>query len=228
MLRAPLIEDLDRRVETRTHRCLAVTTRLEPDGKSHRLLDDIAVEPGDLLGAGLDPERSFGQAGDDVQWLFAQHALKPVGGVLCAVGDHADMKVVADAVRLGAIGDDGIERLVEHVRQEGGLALSAVQAMIHRRRLIHHHQDRRRRGAADFGLVTQGPYPCRWPQPAARDNRDLRARAAAAIVATPSPKRAEQRVIGAAVPFDRGHFYFCTGRPHDPRRRHGGISVMNQ
>jgi hypothetical protein len=36
------------------------------------------------------------------------------------------MKVVADAVRLGAIGDDGIERLVQYVRQEGGFALSAA------------------------------------------------------------------------------------------------------
>jgi len=36
-------------------------------------------------------------------------------------------------------------------------------------------------------LVTQGPYPCRWPQPAAYDNRDLRTRAADAIVATPPP-----------------------------------------
>src|SRR5437762_14251404 len=101
-----------------------------------------------------------------MQWLLAQRALKAVAGVLSTVGDHAHVKVVADAVGLGAIGDDGIEGLVEYIRQEGGLALSAVQAMIHRRRLIHHHQDRRRRRAADFGLVTQGPYPCRWPQPA--------------------------------------------------------------
>src|SRR5262245_16283782 len=66
MLRAPLIENLDRGVETRARRCLAVTARLEPDGKSHRLLHDIAIEPCDLLGASLDPERSFGEAGDDM------------------------------------------------------------------------------------------------------------------------------------------------------------------
>src|SRR6266700_45178 len=95
-----------------------------------------------------------------MQRLLTQRALKAVARVLSTVGDHADMKVVADAVSLGAVGDDGIERLVEHIRQKGGLALSAVQAMIHRRRLIHYHQDRRRRRAADFGLVTQRPHPC--------------------------------------------------------------------
>src|SRR5438876_2895807 len=164
-----------------------MTSRLEPNRKSHRLLHDIAVKPGELFGAGLDPKRSFGEAGDDMQCLLAQRALKAVASVLSTVGDHAHMKVVADAVGLGAVGDDGIEGLVEYIRQEGGLALSAVQAMIHRRRLIHHHQDRRRRRTADFGWVTQGPYPCRWPQPAAGDNCDLRARVAHAMAATPSP-----------------------------------------
>src|SRR5882724_8054255 len=135
---APLIENLDRRVETRAHRCRALTSRLEPNGKSHRLLHDIAVKPGDLFGTGLDTERSFRDAGDDMQCLVAQPALKAVASVLSTIGDYADVKVVADAVGLGTIGDDGIEGLVEYIRQEGGLALSAVQAMIHRRRLIHH------------------------------------------------------------------------------------------
>ncbi len=95
-----------------------------------------------------------------MQRLLAQRALKAVACVLSTIGDHAHMKVVADAVGLRTIGDDGIEGLVEDIRQEGGLALSAVQAMIHRRRLIHDHQDRRRRRTADFSLVTQRPHPC--------------------------------------------------------------------
>src|SRR6202035_2463536 len=157
----------------------------------HLLLDEIAVRPGDLLGAGLDPERSFGEAGDDVQWLLAQRALKAVAGlILSAIGDHADVKVVADAIGLRAIGDDGIERLVENIRQEGGLALSAVQALIHRRRLIHHHQDRRRRRTADFGLITQ-LCPLQMAASAAGYNRGLRLREEAETInathAMPSP-----------------------------------------
>src|SRR6266436_8066033 len=53
MLCAPLIENLDRRVEARAHQCLALTSRLEPNGKSHLLLHDVAVKPGDLFGAGF-------------------------------------------------------------------------------------------------------------------------------------------------------------------------------
>jgi hypothetical protein len=85
--------------------------------------------------------------------------LKAVAGVLAAIGDHPDVKVVADAVGLGACGDERVERLVEHIRQKGGLALSAFQAMIHRRGLVHHHHDGGRRRAADFCLVTQGLPP---------------------------------------------------------------------
>jgi hypothetical protein len=75
------------------------------------------------------------------------------------------VKVVADAVGLGACGNERVERLVEHIRQKGGLALSAFQSMIHRRRLVHHHHNGGRRGAADFCLVTQGSPPNAWPQP---------------------------------------------------------------
>src|SRR5258708_13958501 len=42
-------------------------------------------------------------------------------------------------------------RLVEHVRQKGGLALPALQPLIHRRGLIHHHQDGGGRGAVNLG-----------------------------------------------------------------------------
>src|SRR2546421_3268809 len=111
MCGAPLLENLNRRAKTGAHRRLALAFRLEPNGKAHRLLHNVAVAPSDLLGAGLDPEGRFGEARDDAQSLVAQRPLKAVASLIPAVGDHADVKVVADAVGLGAAGDDRIEGL---------------------------------------------------------------------------------------------------------------------
>ena len=171
---APLLQDPDRRIESGAHRRLAVAARLEPDGKSHRLLHHIAVRSGDLLGAGLDPQGSFGEARDGVQCLAVQRSLKAVASLLPAIGDHPHVKVVADAFGLGAAGNERVECLIEHIRQKGGLALSAFQPMIHRRGLVHHHHDGGRRRAADFCLVTQGSPP-RVAATATCNNGDLHA-----------------------------------------------------
>ena len=122
---APSLQDPDRRIESGAHRRLALAARLEPDRKSHRLLRHLAVRSGDLLGARLDPQRGFGKARDRVQCLAVQRSLKAVASLLPAIGDHPDVKVVADAVGLGACGNERVERLVEDIRQKGGLALSA-------------------------------------------------------------------------------------------------------
>src|SRR5262249_45836786 len=81
-------------------------------------LHHIAVLSGDLLGAGLDPKWGLGEAGDGMQRLAVPCALKAVASLLPAIGDHAPIEVIADALRPGAVGDDRIERLFEHIRPE--------------------------------------------------------------------------------------------------------------
>src|SRR5882757_3201184 len=114
------------------------------------------------------------EARDGVQCLTVQRSLKAVAGLLPAIGDHPHVKVVADTFGLGATGNERVERLIEHIRQKGGLALSAFQPMIHRRGLVHHHHDGGRRRAADFCLVTQGSPP-RVAATATCNNGDLHA-----------------------------------------------------
>ena len=68
----PVLEHFARGVSPAHIEVLPLTFRLEPDGKSHRLLHHVAVEPGDLLGPGLDPERSIREAGDCMQGVAFQ------------------------------------------------------------------------------------------------------------------------------------------------------------
>src|SRR5215472_2409357 len=159
MRRTPLLENVDRGIKPGAHCGLPPTVRLEPDRKAHRLLGNVAIRTRDLLGPSLDAQRGFGEAGNDVQRFLAERALESVARVLAAIRDDADVEVVAHAVRLRAAGDDRIKRLVEHVGEECGLALPAVEPLAHRRRLVDHHQDRGRRCPADFRLITHGPHP---------------------------------------------------------------------
>jgi hypothetical protein len=64
--------------------------------------------------------------------------------------------------------------------------------------------------------------------PAAGDNRDLRARGADAITATPSPNALSNALSALEFHSIEVIFIFCTERAHDPRLRQGEISVMNQ
>jgi hypothetical protein len=55
--------------------------------------------------------------------------------------------------------------LIEHIRRNGGLALSAFQPMIDRRGPVHRHHDGGRRRAADVRSIIQGSHPNGWRQP---------------------------------------------------------------
>jgi len=72
--RGPLLQNRDRGIETGAHHRLPLAARLEPDRKPYRLLHHLAVLHRHLLGAGLDPERRFGETRDRMQGFVIQRA----------------------------------------------------------------------------------------------------------------------------------------------------------
>jgi len=100
--------------------------------------------------------------------------LKAVASLLPAIGDHPQRESSRGRLRLGAAGNERVERLIEHIRQKSSLALPAFQAMIHRRGLVHHHHD----GGRHARLILLGNSRIAPPRKAATatcNNGDLHA-----------------------------------------------------
>src|SRR5215469_323676 len=111
----PLLKELDCQFETGAHRRLASASRLEPNGKSHRLLGHITIGSGDLFGATLHTERRFSETRNGVQRVAIQLTAKTVANIFAPIGDDANVKVVAHPVGLRTAGDDRIESFIEYI-----------------------------------------------------------------------------------------------------------------
>src|SRR5262249_22004398 len=126
------------------------------DRKLGSELDDAAGAVVDLFLAFLDAERVLADGADRVDDAVRQGAAETARDVGSAIGEHADVEIVAHAVRLRAAGDKRIERLVEHVGDEIRLRAPGLGYLVHRSRLIDDEQEAGRIVAADFGLIRHG------------------------------------------------------------------------
>ena len=110
------VTPLDQRLrglgQSGAHRSSARACRLEPNWKFDASFQDAAspiiVDAGPIL----DAQRRIGNRCDGIDNAAREHAAKSWADASPAIADHADIELVPDPIRLRAVGDESIDRLV--------------------------------------------------------------------------------------------------------------------
>ncbi len=163
---APLRHQPGRPGQRRPHRRAALVARLEPDREFGFLLDDAAGAVIDRTHPLLDPQRGLSHRSDRVHDARRQGTAEAARHARAAVAEHADFEIIADSVGLRAVGDQGVEGLVQDVGDEFRLHAAALGPLVHGARLpkADLRRDIKHRGEASPGPDERAhrvPFPGR-------------------------------------------------------------------
>src|ERR1044071_1278612 len=138
MLAHPVFNNTLRLRQCLAHWRASIGHRLEPNGKTDRLIDQPPCPVRDFFAALLDTSWRIADLAD-LYHLPPRQGARKRGRDLRAVTDHADFEIIANAFLFSAFDHEVLKKAVDGVRHTISFLLSALasaEGIGHRSRLI--------------------------------------------------------------------------------------------